>query len=142
MVQQRSHSKTKPCEKLDKKIVIITAGGLKMGLGHVYRALSLAKELSEFGKVSFLTTSGNVVIDKIKSNGYGVVRFETSNDMINWLNCDKPNIIVFDKLEVDEEFVKEIKSNLDSIPKNELIDSFVTLYLKKMELFMFIKEIF
>lgn len=114
MIWQKSYSETKSCKKVEKKIVIITDGGLTMGLGHVYRTLSLAKRLSKFSKIKFLTQSGDIVVGKIKNSGYKVSNVDNTNGMKRWLSFDKPDIIVIDKLEVNERFAKYIKTNLNA----------------------------
>lgn len=98
----------------EKNIIIITDGGLTMGLGHVYRTLALAKGLSKFSKVKFLTQSGNVVINKIGNSGYEVVKVSSIDELKRQLSFDKPNTLIIDKLNVDEEFAKYIKTNLSA----------------------------
>jgi len=114
MIQQKSHGEIKSYKEIEKKIVIITDGGLTMGLGHVYRTLSLAKELSKFSKIKFLTQSGDVVVSKIKNNGYTVSKVDSIDKLKRQLGLNKPNIIVIDKLEVNEQFAKYIKTNLNA----------------------------
>lgn len=97
-----------------KKIAIITDGSFKMGLGHVYRTIALAKELSGFGKVIFYTQSENIVVDKIKNNGYKVFKVNSDHELKERLDFEKPNAIIIDKLEVDENFARDIKNDLNS----------------------------
>lgn len=114
MIAQISSNKDKFSKKTVKKIAIITDGSFKMGLGHVYRTLALAKELSDFGKVIFYTQSKNIVVDKIKNNGYKVFKVNSDYELKEQLDFEKPNAIIIDKLEVDENFARDIKSNLNS----------------------------
>lgn len=102
----------KPLKSINKKAVIITEGGLTMGLGHVYRTLALAKELSKFGEVNFLTTSGKVVLNKVRNSGFKISKSKGEDELKKRLNLDNPDIIIIDKLEVDENFAKYIKTNL------------------------------
>jgi len=102
----------KPFKSTDKKVVIITEGGLTIGLGHVYRTLALAKELSKLSEVNFLTTSGEVVLNKVKENGFKISKSKDENELKEQLNLDNPDVIIIDKLQVDENFAKHIKTNL------------------------------
>lgn len=98
----------------NKEIIIVTEGNLKMGLGHVYRSLALAKELSKFGKVSFLTTSGDIVLNKVSSSGFEIYRLIDNEALKNRLEMYNPDTVVIDKLDVDELFAKYIKTHLRS----------------------------
>jgi len=114
MIASIKYNKDKFYKKTAKKIAIITDGSFKMGLGHVYRTLALAKELSDFGKVIFYTQSENVVVDKIKSNGYKVFKVNNNDELKEQLDFEKPNAIIIDKLEVDENFARDIKNGLNA----------------------------
>ena len=82
-----------------KKVVVIkTDGNNKIGLGHIYRSLSLAKELKKNNiKVIFLTES--IILQKIipKSFQIEIIRNNTK-DLKNILNSLNPKIIIIDKL--------------------------------------------
>jgi len=96
----------------NKKVVIITEGGLTMGLGHVYRTIALAKELSKFSDVSFLTTSGEVVLNKVRENGFKISKSKDEIELKKQLNLTNPDVVIIDKLEVDENFANYIKTDL------------------------------
>ena len=50
------------------KISIITNGSIKMGMGHIYRTITLAKEFRKFNvrNILFITKSDGDIINKIK----------------------------------------------------------------------------
>ena len=95
------------------RINIFTEGGLELGLGHIYRTLSLAKQLRKYANIKFLTTSGDIEINKIRENNFEVFRGENIAEIKNQLNSNKPQIVIIDKLDVEESFCRDIKQTFD-----------------------------
>ena len=95
------------------RINIFTEGGLKLGLGHIYRTLSLANQLKRYANIKFLTTSDDTVINKIKENNFEFFRGENIAEIENQLNLYKPQIVIIDKLEVEESFCRDIKQSFN-----------------------------
>ena len=95
------------------RINIFTEGGLELGLGHIYRTLSLAKQLKKHATIKFLTTSGDIEINKIKENNFEVFRRENIAEIENQLNLNKPQIVIIDKLEIEESFCRDIKQSFN-----------------------------
>ena len=96
------------------KIAFVTDGGLNMGMGHVYRSTTLAEELQDKGKIYFLTKSGQIVTKQIEDSGFNAIKLKNNNEIIRHLEKTKPNIIIIDKREVEENFAKEIKDKLNT----------------------------
>ena len=96
------------------KFAIITEGGLEMGMGHIYRCLNLAEALPTKQDIHFITKSGNTVCAKIKNSGFNLTRFESDVEIPDFLESIKANIIIVDRLEIDENFVKKIKEKTKS----------------------------
>lgn len=106
------------------KIVFITSGGLEMGMGHVYRSISLAEEIAKFGNkvdIHFLTKSNDIVINKIKNSGFKVIRPKDYEGELELLKKINPNVVIIDRLNVQEYFVKAIRRSLD--PKIVIFDN-------------------
>lgn len=95
------------------KINIFTEGGLKLGLGHIYRTLSLANQLKKHANIKFLTTSGDIEISKIRENGFEFFRGENIAEIENQVNSNKPKIVIIDKLDVEESFCRDIKQSFN-----------------------------
>ena len=95
------------------RINIFTEGGLKLGLGHIYRTLSLANQLKKHAKIKFLTTSGDIEINKIRENNFEVSQGKDIDEIKNQLNLYKPGIVIIDKLEVEESFCRDIKQSFN-----------------------------
>lgn len=96
------------------KIAFITDGGLELGMGHVVQSLSLAKRFSGKVDIQFITKSSETIIKKINDSGFYAVHFNTDNEIYNYLKTNEPDIIIFDKLDVNEEFAKRIRYELSS----------------------------
>lgn len=93
-----------------KTIVIRTLGGKKIGYGHFYRCLSLAKGLNYLkGDISILFMINEELVELMKENNF---EYGISNDLKN-------DVIVLEKLSVDlfifdsylgnNEYLREIK---------------------------------
>lgn len=92
---------------IDIDIIVCTEGNPRMGMGHIYRTLTLAEELG--GKVTFLTKSGEDVVKKIESHGHPVIQVIDDDAIANILRASQRKIVIFDRLEVDPYLAKRIK---------------------------------
>ena len=93
----------------DMKIIFIVDGGFKIGLGHVYQALTLAKMLNDFAKIKFLTKSDEIVANKIREAGFDAYKLSGDSEILEILKKEKPNIVIIDKIDVPSELAKAIK---------------------------------
>ena len=93
-------------------IIFYTEGGLYLGLGNVFRSLSLADEIKKRKdvEVRFLTSSENYVRDLILSHGYLVEYSERAN-LLSRIISIQPDILVIDYLNIEESFLCEIRKN-------------------------------
>ncbi len=91
-----------------KKIVFIVDGGYNIGLGHVYQSITLAQELKNVAEICFLTKSDEIVINKIKNAGFQTLHVANDSEIIGFLE-EKPDIVIIDKIDVDETLAKNIK---------------------------------
>jgi len=92
-----------------KRIIFRIIGNQEVGLGHIYRALTLALELSNH-EVLFVTDTENqsTVKATLKKNYWlGVVDNERLTDFIIGL---RPDMVIYDSLDTDEKDIKKIKS--------------------------------
>lgn len=98
------------------KILIITDGNNELGLGHVYQSLTLADLLkNKLGKdvqINFLTKSAEKICNFIELRGYNVETLKTDDLIFENLKYNKPDRIIFDKLDVSPDLVKKIKDLL------------------------------
>jgi spore coat polysaccharide biosynthesis predicted glycosyltransferase SpsG len=91
-------------------VAIITDGGLELGMGHVYRAINLAKELPKGTNIHFITTSDAVVCEKIARSGFKVTALASDDGIIDFLGTLQTVTVVIDRLKVEEEFAKKLKA--------------------------------
>ncbi len=88
---------------------IWTEGNREMGLGHVYRTLTLAEELPS--PPVFITTSDSTVIDKIRAEGYSIKSAENENEALKLIGELPRGTVILDRLDVEPSWASEIKGN-------------------------------
>jgi CMP-N-acetylneuraminic acid synthetase len=94
-----------------KKIVFRVDGGSEIGLGHVYRAITLASRLAFKNEVLFLMDKNKKAgVEKVSSFNFTVVTFNDDNDMFKKLEQINPNIIINDILDTNTEYMFKLKS--------------------------------
>lgn len=96
------------------KFCIITDGGQQLGMGHVQQSITLANLLCDKGEVIFFTKSGQMVLTAIRRNGFLATHFHSDNDILAQLIIENPNVVIFDKLDVSEQFALDIKLQLNA----------------------------
>lgn len=98
------------CELLlqRKKIVITVIGYESVGLGHVYRALTLANELIHFDLQFVCEKRSRLAIDKIRDQNYSVHICEDGQFLAACLEL-KPNLVINDILDTDETYISALK---------------------------------
>jgi spore coat polysaccharide biosynthesis predicted glycosyltransferase SpsG len=85
-------------------------------MGHVYQSLTLARFLNETANgndVFFITKSDERVASMIGDKGYKVLSFTDDDQILATLENEKPDRIVFDKLDVAPELAQKIKTGLN-----------------------------
>lgn len=92
-----------------KRIIYVTDGGNKMGLGHVYQSITFAKTLMNLAEISFLTKSDETVASKIKEAGFHTLRVPDDPAILNFIEKSRPDIVIIDKIDVAEFLAKQIK---------------------------------
>ncbi len=91
------------------RIVIRTDGGGDIGMGHVYRGLTLANRLGLYHDIIFLMREDmEDGVAKVRENNYRVETFQ-GEDAISPLAELKPQIVINDILDTTEEYVKSLK---------------------------------
>ena len=83
-----------------------------MGMGHVQQAVTVAKELRGKADICFLTKSGETIVTAIRESGFDTTRLPGDAEILAHLKDLDPDIIVFDKIDVNEELARDIKTTL------------------------------
>lgn len=99
------------------KIVIITDGNNKLGMGHIYQSIVLADNLknktNDKIEISFMTKSDGSITNLITKTGYTVYHLQDDESIFSALKNEKPDRIIFDKLDVSPELACKIKKELN-----------------------------
>ncbi len=97
------------CEKIMKRrrIVFSVIGNDKLGLGHVYRSLALAHEMTEHEIIFVCNVEHIQAISKIAGSEYLVVKYSENEELKTLLEL-KPALVVFDVLDTHETKVKSL----------------------------------
>jgi spore coat polysaccharide biosynthesis predicted glycosyltransferase SpsG len=98
------------CELLlqRKKIVITVIGYDSVGLGHVYRALTLANELIHFDLQFVCEQRSRMAVDKIRDQNYSVHICEDGQLLAACLGL-KPDLVINDILDTDETYISALQ---------------------------------
>jgi spore coat polysaccharide biosynthesis predicted glycosyltransferase SpsG/CMP-N-acetylneuraminic acid synthetase len=98
------------CEKLikRKRIVFRVIGSMKVGMGHIYRSLSLAHEITDH-EILFVSDHKNVIaVSKFAGYDYWLGIYDKSEIVQQIINL-KPDIVINDILSTDESDVRPLK---------------------------------
>ncbi|MDO4965269.1 MAG: UDP-2,4-diacetamido-2,4,6-trideoxy-beta-L-altropyranose hydrolase [Lachnospiraceae bacterium] len=95
------------CENIlnRKKIIFRTVGKMQIGMGHVYRCLTLAYKLTGHELLFVLDSGSDIGIDKVKESNFKLVTVDNEREFEDVLVKEKPDIIVNDILDTTEEYM-------------------------------------
>ena len=96
------------CENIlrRKKIMFRTVGKRSVGMGHVYRCLTLAYKLTGHEVVFAASEDSDIGIEKIKESNFNVIRIKDDNDFEQVLKDEAPDILVNDILDTTSESMR------------------------------------
>lgn len=100
-------------ENLLKKqtIVFRVDGGDEIGLGHVYRMISLANRMVFNHNLIFLMDKAkNMGIEKIREYSHPIRTFSGVEELFEILEKINPNIIINDILDTDKDYINKLKN--------------------------------
>ena len=111
LVKQKTQENTEDYPR----IAFISDGNSKMGLGHIYKSLTLAKELKKKLrlKIYFLTHSDDVIIKKIEENGLFAIKLDNHIKLVDILKKLDINAIIIDKLDFKDDILRIIANELN-----------------------------
>lgn len=97
------------CEKLlkQKRIVFVVTGHAAVGLGHVYRALILAHEITDHRVIFLCTKESELAVKGIAEKDYMTVL--QSGALLEDVLKMEPDLVVNDILDTDYEYVAGLK---------------------------------
>lgn len=95
-----------------KNIVFRVDGDYDIGLGHIYRALTLANRLVFHHNIFFLMDRVRELgIQKVREYHYPIKTFSNEDQMATELDDIRPDIIINDILDTDKEYVQSLQNN-------------------------------
>ena len=95
-------------------ICIVTDGGHQIGMGHVQQSLTLARRLKDSASIVFLTKSDDVIVEVICESGFEAVALGDDVEIFASLSERRPDVILFDKIDVSVDLVKRIRRSLNA----------------------------
>jgi len=82
-----------------------------MGTGHVFRSLTLARELNGKCESNFLIKYSKDVVKLVERNGFPAFQYKNNDELLKVLRELKPDVVIFDKLNVGSDVVRKIKND-------------------------------
>jgi spore coat polysaccharide biosynthesis predicted glycosyltransferase SpsG/CMP-N-acetylneuraminic acid synthetase len=99
------------CEKFlqRKRIAFRVIGNNDVGMGHIYRALSIAHEMTDHEVLFFTDPGSDIAIRELAESEYQVETFQPEMLTTKMIECD-PQLVVLDMLDTDSEEVLRFSS--------------------------------
>ncbi len=100
------------CEKLLTRlhVVFVVAGYPAIGMGHVFRALMLANEITDH-RISFVCTrESELAVSNIAARDYKT-HIQQSNDLAAEVIALRPNLVINDILNTDADYIRKLKES-------------------------------
>ena len=103
-------------------VAFITEGNFNVGMGHIYRSLTFAKELkAETGaKIVILSKSSMQTLNKINKDNFTILQFKNDDEIVDYLKKSTIKVVIIDRVDLEQSFLKKIR---DSNTKLVIIDS-------------------
>ncbi|MHA1239081.1 MAG: cytidylyltransferase domain-containing protein [Candidatus Odinarchaeia archaeon] len=95
---------------LKKTKIAIRVDGDDVGLGHVYRMLSLASRLIHHDIRFYMCKNKVLGIKKVKENNFPVFLINDNTDFLNAVQEFKPDIVINDILDTEKEYILALRN--------------------------------
>lgn len=93
-----------------KRIIFRVEGDTEIGLGHIYRAITLANRFISDNDIFFLMSSKkNIGTNKVLSSNFPMITFENEEDLFRKIEEIKPDIVINDILDTDPKYITRLK---------------------------------
>lgn len=99
------------CESLlSRKLIVFRVDGYQeLGMGHIYRALTLAYAFTEHDVIFVCKAEHREGIEKLKSANMQVFEYQNDAELISWLEDKRPDVLVNDTLDTSVEYMRAVK---------------------------------
>ncbi len=98
-----------------KRVVFRVDGHRELGLGHIYRALTLAYAMTEHDVMFICDRRFREGIEKLRSANMRIAEVEGDDGVIAWLRENVVDVLVNDTLDTDSGFIQEAKRLADRV---------------------------
>lgn len=98
-----------------KKIMFRTVGKRQVGMGHVYRCLTLAYKLTGHEIIFVASKDSDIGIEKIKESNFAVIEVEDENDFEQVLIKEAPDVLVNDILDTSEGYMQMVTKHVKRV---------------------------
>tara|TARA_B110000003_G_scaffold274585_1_gene314906 strand:+ start:300 stop:1925 length:1626 start_codon:yes stop_codon:yes gene_type:complete len=92
-----------------KHILFVVTGNSIVGLGHVYNTLLIANDILNHQITFLVDKESEMAFEAIKAKNYPVI-MQKSDSIFEDIKSIAPNIIINDRLDTSDDYVKELKS--------------------------------
>ncbi len=93
-----------------KSVVFRVEGYEEIGLGHVYRCLTLADRMLDHDVTFVVSRKSRIAVRMLKSRFYDVVTFRNRDDELEAIKSCDPDVVVNDILDTTAKYVKTVKA--------------------------------
>ena len=91
-----------------KHILFVVTGNSTVGLGHVYNTLLIANDILNHQITFLVDKDSKMAFDAIKTKNFPVL-MQNAEDILDDIKKIAPNIVVNDRLDTTEDFMKSLK---------------------------------
>ncbi len=101
-----------------KRIVIRVDGDRTIGLGHIYRTLTLAHQILDHQVIFLIDQRRKMGLDKVAAYNFEIQSFSTKAQMWKILNSLKPHIIINDVLDTTKPYISRLRKETHGLIVN------------------------
>lgn len=98
-----------------KNIFIRVDGYRKIGLGHIYRGLTLANLFAEHNVVFVLKECSDIGINKIRESNYKYIIIQQNEDILDLIDEYKVDLVINDILNTEITYMKKLKEKCEKV---------------------------
>ena len=94
------------------KVVFRVDGDKDIGLGHVYRAITLANRMFNQDLYFLMVKFKKLGIEKVSEYNYPIIAIANRDDVLLKLDEIQPDIVISDILDTDEDYILKVKEKV------------------------------
>lgn len=97
-----------------KKILFVVTGNNIVGLGHVYNSLLVANDILNH-EIKFLVDKDSLLAAEVLSKYNYKVIVQKKSEILDDIKALKPDIVINDRLDTDENYISNLKENCSKV---------------------------